>query len=79
MTAPKLIILEDTGERRYPKRNEIYVCLSDDPLIIGQVETPRDEIPLEERISSADYYDDEWFGEPEDFAIYRIVETMVDA
>lgn len=78
---PKRIILEDTGERRFPQGNEIYVCLSPTSGL-GSVVTahglaykPRPEVDLADRISCADDYDDEWFGKPEDFAIYRIVEA----
>jgi len=62
---PKRIVLEDTGERRFPKGNEIYVYLH--PLHQGG------DSPLEERIASGDDFED-WDGDPNQFAIYRIVE-----
>jgi hypothetical protein len=72
MIAPKRIVLEDTGERRYPKGNEIYVML--DQYRSGKL--PPELLPIEQRISCADDYDGEWIGKPEDFAIYRIAEVV---
>ncbi len=67
MTAPKRIVLEDTGERRYPKGNEVYVVLFEHLSATGE-----DDLPLEARIATCSGYDD---GAPADFAIYRIAEV----
>lgn len=67
--APKRIVLEDTGERRYPKLNEMYVHLT----------ALHDGASLEEALASAECSDfDEWGGASTGFAIYRIVEEKSD-
>lgn len=65
MDGPKRIILEDTGERRYPRINEVYVYLT----------ALHDGATLEQAISAADGLEDERHGEPAEYAIYRIVEV----
>jgi hypothetical protein len=66
MDAPKRIILEDTGERRYPKWNEFYAYTG-----------PHDDEPAGpfDNVSRNDDSDPEWAGDPADYAIYRIVEA----
>jgi len=63
---PKRIVLEDTGERRFPQGNEVYVYLHPSYVDGGGL--------LSARLSCADDYDD-WDGDPSHFAIYRIAEV----
>ena len=65
MTAPKRIVLEDTGERRIPK-GEPYVYL-------GPHDDHR-EGSLVDRLG-CQFEGADFSGKPEDFAIYRIVEV----
>lgn len=75
MTAPKRIILEDTGERRYPKDNEPYVVLNNRPAPFLRGEPTQGSVV--DHLFTAEWYDawDDVASKPEDFAIYRIVEA----
>ena len=66
MTAPKRIVLEDTGERRYPKEGEIYAVIAE--VFNG--------FPIQHRIGSLVSEDPTIIRafQPTDYAIYRIVE-----
>ena len=79
-SVPKRIVLEDTGECRYPMDKEIYIIKFDSPMAVvterGVEYRDRKEIPLENRLFRADGNNDDWGGKPEDYAIYRIVEIQ---
>jgi hypothetical protein len=57
----KRIILEDTGERRYPQGNELYVYFNPEDTAHPSVH------------NCEEYNEGGWGGCPQDFAILRVV------
>lgn len=61
---PRLVLLEDTGERRYPAEGEFYYWTNDAGVTQGPFRVEEDSMPSEVA---------DWAAPAENYAIYREV------